>query len=382
MFKPADSRAGVAVPLVVALVVAAVAALGIYYFSRPVASVMAVKSDVAVNAVPGSVTVYAEYQMPLTSEIGGRVLKSRLDPGLAVKEGEFLAQIDPGDLDLEIERIESEYNAHKSRVAVGSAIKLDVDSAKEQLASTERLLSLGQASESQVIGQKRLVRAAEQRLELEAVANKLATDSYENTLKVKRRQRQKMTILAPFDGVISTVEARPGALVGGNAPLATLISTGRTVEAKISEENFAGLMVGQKASVRFLGYGAQLYGASITKILPTADPQTQRYIIHLNVDLPLEKLKPGLTGEVTIKIDERKSDTIVPRRALRNNQLLVVSGGRVEVRNVKVGYVALNEAEILSGVKKGELVIVDELDQFQPGDRVRTDVVAWPEAGK
>ena len=100
------------------------------------------------------------------------------------------------------------------------------------------------------------------------------------------------------------------------------------------------------------------------------------------MDLPPEKLVPGLTGEVTIKIDERKSDTIVPRRALRNNQLLVVSGGRIELRNVKVGYVALNEAEILSGVKKGELVVSDELDQFQPGDRVRTELVPWPEAGK
>ncbi|HEX7630594.1 MAG TPA: hypothetical protein VF388_00560, partial [Lacunisphaera sp.] len=175
MFKPANSRAGVAVPLVVALAVALVVAFLVYYFSRPVAAVMTVKSDVAINAVPGSVTVFAEYQMPLTSEIGGRVLKSRLDPGLVVKEGEFLAQIDPGDLDLEIERIESEYNAHKSRVAVGSALTLDVDSAREALASAERLLSLGQASESQVIGQRRLLRAAEQRLELEAVANKLTT---------------------------------------------------------------------------------------------------------------------------------------------------------------------------------------------------------------
>jgi RND family efflux transporter MFP subunit len=382
MFKPADSRAGVAVPLVVAIAVALVAAGLYYYFSRPIAAVMAVKSDIAINAVPGSVTVFAEYQMPLTSEIGGRVLKSRLDPGLVVKEGEFLAQIDPGDLDLEIERIESEYNAHKSRVAVGSSLLLDVESSREALAGIERLLALGQVSESQVIGQRRTLHAAEQRLELEAVENKLRTDSYENTLKVKRRQRQKMTITAPFDGIISTVEARPGALVNGNSPLATLISTGRTVEAKISEENFAGLRVGQKASVRFLGYGTQLYGASITKILPTADPQTQRYIIHLNVDLPLDKLTPGLTGEVTIKIDERKSDTIVPRRALRNNQLLVVNGGRIELRNVKVGYIALNEAEILSGVKKGEYVVVDELDRYQPGDRVRTEIISWSEAAK
>jgi hypothetical protein len=100
------------------------------------------------------------------------------------------------------------------------------------------------------------------------------------------------------------------------------------------------------------------------------------------VDLPPEKLVPGLTGEVTIKIHERPSETIVSRRALRGTQLLVLNGGRVEVRNVTLGYVALNEAEILAGVKKGELVIVDELDRFQPGDRVRTELIPWPETAK
>jgi RND family efflux transporter MFP subunit len=375
-----QSRAGSALPVVLVIVAVAALAGAAYYFSRPVAKVVPVVSGTAVNAVPGSVTIYAEYQMELKSEIGGRVLRSKLDPGLRIREGDFLVQIDSGDLDLEIERIESEFNAHKSRVAVGSSVKLEYETVREQLDNLERLFKLGNASESQVTQQRRTLRQYEQRVELEAVANKLTTDTYENTLKVKRRQLDKMTIRAPLDGVISAVYARQGDLIGSNAPIATLISTTRTVEAKISEENFAGLSLGQKASVRFLGYGAQLYGASITKILPTADPQTQRYMIHLNVDLPPERLVPGLTGEVSIVVGQREAAAIVPRRALRGNQLLVVSGGRVQLRNVTLGYV-LNQAEVLTGVRAGELVITDELDRFQPGDRVRTEV-ELPEAGK
>jgi RND family efflux transporter MFP subunit len=359
--------------LIVVLAVVAIAGTAGYYYSRPVAKVAPVVVGRAINAVPGSVTIYAEYQMDLKTEIGGRVLKSKLDPGLHVHEGDFLVQFDPGDLDLEIERIESEYNAHKSRVAVGSSVKLELETVREQLDNLERLFKLGNASESQVTQQKRILRQHEQTVELEAVENKLKTEGYENTLKVKRRQLEKMTVRAPFDGVISAVYARPGDLIGGNAPIATLISTSRTVEAKISEENFAGLAIGQKASVRFLGYGPQLYGASVTKILPTADPQSQRYIVHLDVDLPPDKLVPGLTGEVSIVVGEHEAAAIVPRRALRGSQLLVASNGRVEVRNVTLGYVVLNQAEILSGVSKGELVITDELDRYQPGDHIRTE---------
>jgi RND family efflux transporter MFP subunit len=357
------------------VVLLAAAVVAILHFTRPVAQVQPVTSGRAINAVPGSVTVFAEYEMELKSEIGGRVLRSILDPGLQVKEGDFLVQLDTGDLDLEIERIESEYAAHRSRLKVGTPTKLELQTAREELANHERLFKLGNFSETQVVQQERLVRAIEQRLEQEAVANQLVTDTFENTLKVKRRQREKMTVTAPFNGVVSLVHARPGDLISGGAPIATLISTNRTVEAKISEENFAGLEIGQRAAVRFLGYGDELYNATIAKILPTADPETQRYIIHLDVALALDKLVPGLTGEVSIIVGERDAAAIIPRRALRGNEVFVVTGGRVELRSVKVGYIALNMAEITEGLAEGEQVIVEELDLYRPGMRVRTQVL-------
>lgn len=369
------SRSGALPKLAVALLVVALAAAAIFYYTRPVATVAPVVKGRAVNAVPGSVTVFAEYQMELKSEIGGRIQKSILDPGLTVKEGDFLAQIDPGDLDLEIERIQSEFEAHKRRLAVGSSIKIQLQTAQEDLKNAERLFKLGSLSESELTRQQRAVRSIEQSVELEAVENQLKTDNYENTLKTKRRQREKMTISAPFDGVVSVVTARPGDIIGGNIPIATLISTSRTVEAKISEENFAPIRLGQAASVRFLGYGDTLYRATVDKILPTADPETQRYIIYLKVELPLDKLVPGLTGEATIVVTQRDAKAIIPRRALRGNEVLVVSGGKVELRKVQTGYVLYNNAEILDGLKEGEQVIVEELDRFRPGMRVRADVL-------
>ena len=343
------------------------------YFLRPVALVEPVLMDKPVNAVPASVSVEAEYLMDLKSEIPGRVARSELDIGRVVHKGDFLFALDTGDLELEIKQIESDLEAHKQTIAVGSSLKLELANAKDELANKERLAKLGNLSDSELTKQQRVVQQAEQKVALEEVGNKQKTETYTNTLAVKRRQLAKMTFTAGFDGVISQVLARPGDLIAANAPVATIISTSRTVEAKVSEENFSGIRVGQKASVRFLGYGNQLYGASVTKVLPTADPETQRYIVYLNVDLPPEKLVPGLTGEVSIVIGQRDAPaTVVPRRALRGNELFIVDHGRVELRKVKLGFVALNFAEILDGVKPGELVLVEELDKFQDGDRVRT----------
>lgn len=373
MSSPSRTRTFLKFGLIPAILVGAVVAG--FLLSRPVAKVVPAFAGKAVKAVSGSVTVYDEFQMELKSEIGGRVIKSVLTPGLKVKEGQFLVQIDTGDLDLEIERIESEYNAHKQRVAVGSSVKIELATVREQLENLQRMLKLGNASEAQVIQQQRLVRQYEQRVELEDVENTLRTEGFVNTLKTKRRQREKMTVTAPFDGVIASVIARPGDLIGGGAPIASIISTARIVEAKVSEENFAGLEIGQKASVRFLPYGAELYDATIVKILPTSDPQTQRYIVHLKVNIGPDKLVPGITGEVSIVVGEREAQANIPRRALFGNNVYVVNNGRVELRQVEVGYTSLTTVEILKGLTTGETVIADEIDRFQDGDRVRVQRV-------
>ena len=361
--------------ILIALVVLVAAVFAVISFVRPIAKVATVISGKAPNAVPGSVTVQAEFKMELKSEVGGRLLSSTLVPGDRVTKGAVLAQLDTGDLKLAIEQNQIDLEAARKSIAVGSSIKLELQSAREGLANSERLAKMGVFALGELEKQRRSVQQIEQKLALEDVQNAQKVDTLENSLKVKQRQLEKMTIVAQFDGVVSLVFARPGDLISAGTPIAVLISTSRTVEAMISEENFSGVRVGQRASVRFLPYGGWLYDATVTKILPTADPDTQRYIVFLDVKIEPEKLIPGITGEVTIIVAEHDHATIVPRRALFGNNLYVAVDGRVQLRTVEVGYVSLTAVEILKGVSPGEQVIVDELEKFRDHDRVRTELV-------
>jgi len=182
-----------------------------------------------------------------------------------------------------------------------------------------------------------------------------------------------MTIKSPIDGIVSVVYAHPGDLIDSGSPIMSVITTKRLVEAKISEEDFANIKVGQPATVIFIPYGQFIYHATVSKILPTADPETQRHLVDLNVtDIEPEKLIPGITGEVAITVGSRQAKAIVPRRALLNDNVYVVKDGRVELRQVTKGYVWLTGAEILSGLEPGDQVIVEDLESFRAGDRVRT----------
>lgn len=360
---------------VVAVVLAGIA-FGAIYMLREVAPVMAVYRGTAVRIVPGTVEVKAESMDPLKSEVAGRVSSTGLDIGKRVFKNDVLLQIDTGDVDLEIERIKNDIIAAKRRVEVGSVLRAEELNAKDTLDNDEKRMKAGGYAAADFEKQKRLYQQLVQRRELDEVNLRQSLDTLQNQLLVKEREKSKMTITAPSDGVITFVDARVGSVIDRNALIATIISVGRTVEAKLSEENFAVVKLGQKVTVRFLTYGNEQYNGVVSKILPSADATTQRYTVYLDIFLPEGRvLLPGLTGEVSIIIAERANALIIPPRALIGDNVYVVRDGRVELRKVEKGYESLNEVEILKGLAEGDLVIVEQQDRFRSGDRVRTRVI-------
>jgi RND family efflux transporter MFP subunit len=367
----------------VILVLAALAAAGIAarYLTRTTARVVAVERGHADDARPGSVTVAAQGELDLKSEVSGRLLKSALDEGKHFKEGEFMAQLDTGDIDITIERAENDQATHLARIAVGSPTEYTLKNAQADLRNHERLLKMGQFAEADLEKENRGIEAIQQQLALEKVNDDAQRRADAVAVKEDKRQRDKMTLRAPFDGIVSVVVERPGALIAGGAPVAHFTTSACTIQARISEENFGGIVVGDKVTVIFLSSGsAHQYNGTVSKLLPTLEAATQRYVVYLDVQVPPDQLqlKPGMTGEVTILVATEPMALLVPRRAIGGNKVLVVNDGQVEVRTVKLGFVGLNRVQITDGVKEGDLVIADDLDQFSPGDHVRTEIVPMP----
>ncbi|MFT3829742.1 MAG: efflux RND transporter periplasmic adaptor subunit [Opitutaceae bacterium] len=337
---------------------------------RPTAAVVAARKERAINAVPGSLTVLAERALQVKSDVGGRVTGSKLDLSSKVHTGGVLVELDRTDIDLQIEQLQNDREATQRRIKIGSATQFELLNARDQFAALERQLKAGTVSAVDVERQSRLVKQIEQKLELETVANEQALAKIETDLKVAERKRDLMTVRSPVDGIVSAVFVNPGDLISAGEPVATIIADSRVIEAKISEENFSGLKIGQKATLRFLSYGASQYAGRVEKILPAADPLTQRYMVHLSSEIDPKLLVPGITGEVNIIVDARDAAIVIPRRALLGRNVFVVKDGRVQIRTVEVGFTSLNSVEIVRGIEQGELVIVEDLDRFRAGDRV------------
>ncbi|WP_224772525.1 efflux RND transporter periplasmic adaptor subunit [Pelagicoccus enzymogenes] len=361
--------------LVKIFVVLALLAAGTVYFvssMKPVATIAKTKRHVAVRSVPGTLQVVAEREMSVRSDLHGRVIQSKLELGATVQEGDVLMSLDLGDLEIQIEKLQIEMEAANLILEQGSNRRFSLITQQERLEDVKRRHEAGDASKSEVEARERDIVSTELAIEAEINAKEVRIAQLKNELKLLERQREKMSIRAPMDGVITEVLAYRGDLISGGQEVARMISLDRIVKVKVSEENFSGIELGQIARVKFLGYGESTFSATVSKTLPVADPVTQRYTVHLDVDIDREKLFPGLTGEATITLDERDQALIIPGTAIIGDRVFVVEDGLVSMREIEKGFGSLTNVEILSGLEEGDQVIVEDLDLFKIGDRVRT----------
>lgn len=363
--------------LKLALAAVVVVAVGFVAWQRfsDIANVQPVIRGKAVSAVPGSVKVTADKGIrEFKSEVAGRVLSCEaLDPGKSFKKGDVLLQLDTTELVRELKLAEEDFASRQAKRKLLLETNQERVVAKDLLDNATRLEKRGDVSAETVKGYTRALQALDDRAAIEEFDNKKAKTDFDNAIETKRILLRKMSLVAQEDGVVDGVLVAPGALIRDGQSVATIFSNERVVIAKISEEKFGGIKLGQPAKVRLLIYGSEPpFDAKVSKIIPTADEATQLYSVYLDVAVDPIRLPPGSNGQATITVGERENQLLIPRRAIfSGNNVFVVKNSRVEQRKLSLGFLDLNKAEVLEGLKEGEMVIVDNIDQFHDGQRVR-----------
>lgn len=342
------------------------------------AKVKAVNRDMAIDAVTGSVVVQAEGGFKeLKSEAPGKVVQANINPGSSFKKGDVLVQLDTTELDRQVAETERKFKSDKDRAKIILDNNPEKKVAQEKLDTAKRLFQLGNASEEDVKAAQRALDAIETKLKLTEFDDQKAEEDYKVKMEDFKLLREKMRVVAMFDGTIHNDGAMTweGALINAGQPVTKVFSRKRVVEAKISEEDFGRVKVGQPAKIRLLTYGGKEFVGTVAKLLPSAD-DAQRFTVHIEVTADAEQLNPLSTGEVTITVDRQPDQMMILRRSVfDSNKVFVVKNGRVERRTLEIGYVSLNNVQVRQGLEVGDLVIVDRLEEFREGQRVRVEVV-------
>ena len=159
----------------------------------------------------------------------------------------------------------------------------------------------------------------------------------------KAEEQMKNTeIRAPMDGILAGLHVIDGELVANGNELLTVSSKKNYVRGEVNEEDVGEVRAGMKAELQMYAYRTREFSATVSSILPAADPETQRYTVVLELQNPPENLMAGMTGEMNIITGRHENALLVPTRALLVDQALIVAHGMIEKRTVQVVYRTLD----------------------------------------
>ena len=329
-------------------------------------------SGTAVNAVTGTVEVLAGMDIRVKAQSRGQILENVVQAGDSIDAGDVIARQDSKELELQIEQVRIRLEAAEARSDLESTHKIDLETLGEELDGLRLAVDLKQAPLSRLENLQREQRKREILWQLDEIQKKETLGLLRNQLQQLLLQNEKMTTLAPFAGTVAEIKAWKGDLVNANQELVRLVSHGRFIIMELTEEDYFGVEDKQPVTLRLASYPDRTFEGTVTRLVDVANSNSKTRNVIVNVTADESVLVPGLTGEGYLVKDERPGATLIPRRALIGNLVYVVSGGKVEVRRVRPGFLGLHQAEILEGIDPGDFVILEDQNLLRPGDRVKT----------
>jgi len=194
-------------------------------------------------------------------------------------------------------------------------------------------------------------------------------------------------ITAPFAGVVTQRYANFGTLVQAG----TGSSTQALPLVRLSQDDLFRLVIPVPESyVHYIKVGepVSVNVPSLNRTFPgkvarfSEDVRADTRTMHTEVDVPNPKgaLVPGLYAEAQVGLEHRDDIPVVPLQSINHEGdkmtvFLVNSNGEVEDRPVTLGIQTSSEAEVVSGLKEGELVVVSDRSALRPGQKVHPQVV-------
>ncbi len=382
------------------------------------------------NNVMASGKVKALNTVDVGAQVSGEVTRLYVEVGDEVKQGDLIAQIDQvtqnNTLSNEQASLEQSEAALQSAQAEALSRQAGLKSAYADLASRQAELKQAQSDFARLQGLVAIDAISQQEYDTQATSVDTATAAVANaqaaidTAKASivtaqadissqqaaiRKSQTNVstaeedlsytTIRAPMSGTVVSITTEQGTTVNASQTAPTLVtladlSTVR-INAQISEADVINVSAGMPSYFNIIGNPDKQYDATLTAIEPAPEQISDTsstdaaiyYVGYVEVPNPERLFRIDMTAQIYIIIDQAKDALLVPSAAIqerpaknqtegqaKTNKVVRVlnDDGTVEPRTVEVGIDNRVNAQILSGLKEGEQVIIGEGSAKASGD--------------
>jgi membrane fusion protein, multidrug efflux system len=348
-------------------IVAVALALSVLGCTRPAPQeepVRAVRTLTVGQGAEGSTLDYAgeiraRTESRLSFRVSGKMVSRDVNAGDSVKAGQVLARLDPQDLRL---------GQQAARSALEAA-RVSADQAAADFKRFRELREQGFISAAELDRRETTLKAAQAQLEqARAQAG------------VQNNQARYSALVTDVDGVVTAVEAEPGAVLASGTPVLRLAHDGpRDVVFSVPEQQAAALraLEGQPGALRARLWSADeaALPATVREVAAAADPVTRTFVVKADIGSDA-RFRLGQTATVMLPLPPRPAVLALPLAAVFEHQgrssvwLLDKATMTVRPQPVEVAGAEGNRVLISSGLQAGQTVVSAGVHTLTPGQKV------------
>ncbi|PCJ05033.1 MAG: efflux transporter periplasmic adaptor subunit [Rhodobacteraceae bacterium] len=268
----------------------------------------------------------AARQVEVRAEISATVVSEPLRKGAQVKTGDLLCQLDPGTRHAAMLEARARLTEAHSRVPEAEA-RLDEARARLKEAQINNNASR-KLSEGGYVSETRL--AATQASERAAVAGiasaetglqttSAGIESAVATVGAAQKEIDRLSITAPFDGLLESDSAELGSLMQPGSLCATVIQLDTIkVVGFVPETEVNRIQVGAMAGAE-LAAGQRVQGL-VTFLSRSADPTTRTFEVQITVDNADLSIRDGQTADIAISAPGERAHKLPQSSLTLNNE--------------------------------------------------------------
>jgi HlyD family secretion protein len=262
-------------------------------------------------------TVNAVTTVLVGTQVSGRIQQLFVDFNSPVKKGQLLAQIDPASFEAQVAQASANLslahaNLEKSKVAVRDT---HINFKRNKILYGKNFISKSDldTSETNYLSAIAQVKASEAQVEQARASLNLAHTNLRYT-----------QILSPVDGTVISRSIDIGQTVAASFQTPTLFTIAQDlkkmqIDTSVDEADIGRIKTHQKVTFTVDAYPEMIFQGNVSEIrnAPITVQNVVTYAVIVKVDNPGLKLKPGMTANVSIVIDDKKDILRVPNAALR-----------------------------------------------------------------
>lgn len=322
-------------------------------------------------------TFEAEDSADVIAEYSGRIEGVNFNVGDQVFKGQVLATFDQSDsvnsakISLESARENLELtrdNLSKTKKSADEALEIAKNNRKIQELTLEQAEDDGD-EDAVDLAEKALDNAkdsedkAEEDIEITINNAKLQLSQAEATLKQAEISYQKSIIKAPASGIVTSKNISKNDYISSGVSIAEV--SGKTkFKTKIYLSDFEIGKIDKEQEVK-IEIDNQNYLGKILSYSNIANSNNNRYQVEIEcLDDISKKTNRFAEIKIPLSLDKDNGDSFfVPLSAVsigqRENKVFVLENGLAKIREVKIGKTIGNQIQIISGLKNGDILIVE-----------------------